>query len=75
LAVAARRPIQELATEWAAKKPAVIRTMPPTIAHRLAVKVSPTPASMVSRPPPSTWRRPSLSASAPATDEAVMPNT
>jgi len=46
-------PTQELATEWAAKKPAVITMIPPIIVQSDGISVSATPARVISRPPPS----------------------
>ena len=47
-------PTQELATEWAAKKPAVMTTMPEIIAHRPEDRLSATPPIIIKSPPPST---------------------
>ncbi|MNT88453.1 hypothetical protein D3C72_2290200 [compost metagenome] len=69
LAFSARRPIQLLATEWAAKKPKVNSSRPATISGRALNRVSSRPPSISRITVHSTLRRPSRSASEPTQAE------
>ena len=71
--IAERRPTQELATEWAPKKPTVTSSSPASVVRSRSGRVTQIPPSATSVATHSTGRRPNRSPSLPAPVEAQLP--